>query len=281
MMKTKLCRITCCTLLLLTIIVSSMCIGAAAASSDTGVRYTNPDTGYEVRILDDIDLLTEEQEVSLVQDMAPITEYGNIVFWSTDVYAYDEVDQAKQKRYAIYRYESSGIFVINTASRRISFQSDGRINSIVNASYARSVTDNVSKYASSGDYYTCAKECFSQIYTLMQGNRIAEPMKYISYVVISLMLAFVIVVGIVFGKHFNPLVMKNKEKVRLLGQGYLFTAPPNIKQTGSEPRGWVTALLLILRITVSVLGAGGGSSSSGGGGSSSSGGGGSGGSSSF
>ena len=278
-MRIKLCKLLCCTAFLTALLLSVLCIGASAASSDNSVRYTNPDTGYEVRILDDDDLLTDAQEASLIEDMMPITEYGHIVFWSTDEYASDEIDQAKQKRASLYGNESSGIFVINMASRFVVFQSDGRINSTVNASYARSITDNVSIYASTGDYYKCASEGFSQIDTLLQGNRIAEPMKYISYTVIALMFAFVIVVGIVFGKHFNPLAMKNKDKARLLGQGYLFTSQPHVKQTSSEPRGWVTVTLMILRIAVASLGAGGGGGGRSGGGSS--GGGGSGGSSRF
>ena len=107
-------------------------------------------------------------------------------------------------------------------------------------------------------------------------------MKYISYIVIAFMLAFVIVVGIVFGKRVNPLIKINDDPAILKGKGMLSVGKPVAKCTDSSPRMWVTILLIILRVAFS----GGGSSSGGGGGSSgggggSSGGGGGGGSSSF
>ena len=275
MMNSK--RLRLCACLLLCLVVAAVSgIGVCAAGTEP--VYTNPETGCEALILDDDDLLTPAEEAQLVEYMTPITRFGNIVFWSTDEATFDEIEQAKEKRYELYGNDSSGIFAINMKMRKVTFQSDGRINTIVNASYARSVTDNVSGFASAGDYYRCAAECFTQINTLLEGNRIAEPLKYISYVVIALMLSFVIVVGIVFSKRFNPLTKENKDKARLQGSGSLFTAAPSVQKTGSETRGWVTFLWVVLRLALSGGGSSGGSSGGGGG---SSGGGGSGGSSSF
>ena len=242
-------------------------------------QYTNPQTGYQALIRDDDDLLTDEEESALVQQMIPITDYGHIIFWSTSEYTFDEIEQAKNKRYSLYGNDSSGIFAINMQVRKVTFQSDGAIYSMVSSSYARSITDNVSGYASSGHYYQCAAEAYSQILTVLQGNRIAEPMKYISFVVIGLMLSFVLVVGIVFGKRVNPLIKKNDDKARMMGTGMLVTGKPYVKQTSSSLRLWVQILLILLRAFASGGGSRGGSSGGGGGGSS--GGGGGGGSSSF
>ena len=275
-MKTKLVRLTVCALFAITLF-SALCGGAFAAQR-SDAQYTNPQTGYQALIRDDDDLLTDEQERSLVDVMKPITEYGDIIFWSTHEYTSNEIDQAKRMRYTLYGNESSGIFAINMKVRKVTFQSDGAIYSMVSRSYARSITDNVSGYASSGDYYRCAAEAFEQIYQVLQGNRIAEPMKYISFAVIGMMLAFVIVVGVVFGKSFNPLIKRNEGNISAVGSGYLMTAAPSVRCTDTEPRGWVTVLLIILRIFLSSGGSSsGGSSSSGGGGSSSGGGGGGGG----
>lgn len=277
-MKTK--RI-CALILLGAVLVFLLSIPAGA--SDGEVRYVNPETGYEVRIIDDDDLLTPEEEAALTEVMANVTAYGHAMFWSTDIYDSDEIGQAKLKRYQYYGYESSGIFMINMSSRKIVFQSDGRIFDRVSSSYARSITDNVSGYASTGDYYYCAANGFAQVVEVLRGNGIAEPMKYISYIVIALMLAFVIVVGVVFGRRLNPLVKHHEDDVKLLGSGYLFVNPPAVRKIDTKMRLW---LVITLRILLAFLRAGGGSSggsssrSSGGGGGGSSGGGG-GGSSSF
>ena len=277
-MKTKRCGRTLC-LLLLMMTLLTLCGGIASANgadASAGVRYTNPQTGYRVMILDDDDLLSDTEEDALLQTMVPITDYGHIIFWSTEEYTYDELEQAKNKRYTLCGSESSGILVINMNVRMVTFQSDGAIYSLVSSSYARSITDNVSGYASSGDYYTCAATAFVQVGQVLQGNRIAEPMKYISYIVIGLMLSFVIVVGTVFGKRFNPLVKENDDKACMIGRGYLSVDKPTVKCIDTSPRGWVTVLLVILRILASSIGSGGGGSSrSGGGGSSGGGGGGS------
>lgn len=278
MMKNRVCRFAACILLSAVCLLPILCLSSAAQRGDA--QYTNPQTGYQALILDEYDLLTTQEEEALVQVMTPITDYGDIIFWSTNEYAYDEIDQAKDMRYALYGNESSGIFAVNMSARKVTFQSDGAIYTMVSSSYARSITDNVSGYASAGNYYMCAAQAYAQVYEVLQGNRIAEPMKYISYVVIGLMVAFVIIVGIVFSKHFNPLIKHNDEKVRAVGKGYLMTSAPTVKCTDTELRGWVKVLLIILRAALSSGGSGGsgGGSSSGGG---RSGGGGGGGSSSF
>ena len=278
-MKNRFGRWAVCLLIVVCILPLSLSVSFAARASQSDAQYTNPETGYQALIRDDSDLLTAQEEAALVQDMIPITDYGHIIFWSTDEYTFDEIEQAKDKRYHLYGNESSGIFAVNMQVRKVTFQSDGTIYSMVSRSYARSITDNVSHYASSGDYYQCAAEAYAQVLTVLQGNRIAEPMKYISFVVIGLMLSFVLVVGIVFGKRFNPLVKRNDDKVRLIGEGMLVTDTPNVKCTDTSPRLWVTILLIFLRAAAS--GGGSGGSGGGGGGGSHGGGGGGGGSSSF
>ena len=255
--------------------------GKPVPSSDASVVYTNPDTGYEVRILDDLDLLSDEEESMLAEDMKPITEYGHIMFWSTGEYASNAKNQAKAKRYSFYGYESAGILVINMNNRYVTFHSDGDIEKYVGASKARSITDNVSHYASEKKYYTCAKEAYEQVYKVIQGRKIPEPMKYISAIVIAMMIAFIVVVGIVFGKRFNPLYREDRDQAKLVGEGALMTDQPTIKKTATNLREWVEWVLMgimfILEVAFSGDSSGSGGSSSGG----SSSGGGSGGSSRF
>ena len=47
--------------------------------------YKNPETGYEVRIVDQADLLSAGEEAKLTEDMKPITKYGNVAFVSLQI----------------------------------------------------------------------------------------------------------------------------------------------------------------------------------------------------
>ena len=54
------------------------------------------------------------------------------------------------------------------------------------------ITDNVYTYAGKGDYLGCALAVFEQMNTLLTGGRIAQPMKYISNLLLSLILSLMI-----------------------------------------------------------------------------------------
>lgn len=45
-------------------------------------KYTNESTNYKVIIEDDANLLTDIEENALLDEMKPLTEYGNIIFKS-------------------------------------------------------------------------------------------------------------------------------------------------------------------------------------------------------
>ena len=271
MMRSK--RFTAC--LLLAFVLSLLLCPCGNAASADDARYTNPDTGYRVWILDDDGLLTTDAEKKVLEAMIPITEYGNIIFWSTSEPTNSEIKQAEEKRYQICGNSSSGILAINMTERYVTFQSDGAIYKMVSKSYARSVTDNVSGYATDGNYCKCAVEAYGQILRLLHGERIAQPMKYISLVLLGLMLAFVLVIGLAFSKYFNPLIKRGNTAQRR-ESGKRLVGPPTVKLLYTEDRASTNVALGILGVALSIW-----SDSSGGGGGGSSGGGGGGGSSRF
>lgn len=278
MMRTKAVRFILC-LALICVILTALAVSASAAGGDS-VRYTNSFTGFQAVILDELDLLSDAEEEMLKEYMIPITEYGNIAFWSTDEYTSYEISQAKSKRYSLFGDSSSGILSINMKVRYITFQSDGRIYSAVSESNSRSVTDNASGYASRGDFYGCAVSVYEQVGALLKGDGISEPMKYTSYIFIALMLAFVIIVGVAFSALFNPLARRNKQQAVFSSSGSLAAGPVRSKVTNTYIRAWWRVLLFILSAMLRSGGggfSGGGSSGGGssGGGSSGGGGGGS------
>ena len=65
------------------ILVTVLCVCVLDVHADDPLFiYDNPQTGYSVYINDAYDLLTEEEEANLLDDMIPITEYGNAGFVS-------------------------------------------------------------------------------------------------------------------------------------------------------------------------------------------------------
>lgn len=168
--------------------------------------YTNPDTGYSVVVEDDAGLLTEEERSELAEAMQRVTAYGNAAFKTVTENGSTTESFARSYYRELFGTESGTLFLIDMDNRNIWIFSDGAIYKTVTSSYADTVTDNVYRYASSGDYYTCGAKAFEQIYDLLEGNRIAQPMKYISNALLAVILSLLINFGLVryFSKLKNP-----------------------------------------------------------------------------
>ena len=99
---------------------------------------------------------------------------------------------AKAKYRELFGHDSGILFVIDMGRRNIWIYCDGKIYRSIDKAYSNTITDNVYRYASRGEYYQCAKKVFEQALTLLQGGRIAQPMKYISNALIACVLALLI-----------------------------------------------------------------------------------------
>ena len=88
-----------------------------------------------------------------------------------------------------------------------------------------------------------------------QGEQIAEPMKIVSYVVISLMLGVMIALAVAFSKKFNPL-RKSVEPPETKGSGTMMATPLNMVLIKTET----------IHVSSSSGGGGGGGCGGGGGG---------------
>ena len=140
-------------------------------------------------IQDDADLLTAAEEEALYQDMLPICEYGTPLFWTTvETGDYEQL----AKRYYVQKLgggQSGTLFVINMAARQLTVMSDGAIYRVVTDGEAETVTDNVYRLAGREEYYACAQSVFQQIFALLQGEKIARPMKTVSNMLLALVLS--------------------------------------------------------------------------------------------
>ncbi len=210
-----------------------------AINGQNDLSYTNPSTGYRILVIDTLGLLTAEERKELLRDMEPITEFGNVAFWTTNEYTNNEVEQARLKRRSLFELESGVIFAINMKVRKLTIQSYGRIYTDITVQRANSITNNVRSYATNGDYYGAASRAYQQIHAVLNGNRIAQPMKHFSNVCLALMLGLILAMQNVFRRissfHRAPpekmLLFPNRPLLTHLDTDYLVTertySPPS------------------------------------------------------
>lgn len=155
---------------------------------------TNKNTGYKLVIEDDADFFTADEEADLTELMKKITEYGNVVVATTTSHSYYSSED-----YAVGTYEDlfgngadGVVFVIDRDLNKIYLACEGHAKRVINNSRCTVICDNTYIYATSDhgyDYYTCAYETLDQVYTLLDGGKISQPMKYISNAVLAVVLA--------------------------------------------------------------------------------------------
>ena len=150
--------------------------------------YTNPTTGYHAYIQDYESLLSDEEREKLVNDMAPVTAFGHVAFVSAKVRAGDTAGYAEEYFLNLFGPTDGTLFLIDMYNRQIYIYSGQSVYKVITKSKANSITDNVYKYASKEDYYTCAAEVFRQMSTLLLGGTIAEPMKRICDILVGILL---------------------------------------------------------------------------------------------
>lgn len=150
--------------------------------------------GNHVVIQDDANLLTPEEEEKLSEEMKKITEYGNVLFKTINYNSQGSTAYYARKYYhdTFGNGVSGTMFLIDMQYRMIYIFSDGKLYDVITKSKADIITDNVYRYASREDYYGCASEAFSEIYTLLAGGKINAPMKIIANTILSLVIAALI-----------------------------------------------------------------------------------------
>lgn len=148
------------------------------------------ESGYQIIIDDQADLLSDEEEAKLKEEMVKLTEFGNIAFVSINQNSTTTSYFADSYYHNHFGTESGSIFLIDMANRQIYIFSDGYNYSIITNSKANIITDNIYKFASYEKYYECASSAFDQMNTLLSGGKIFEPMRHLSNGVIAVVVAF-------------------------------------------------------------------------------------------
>ena len=168
---------------------------------DSDVDKTNTETGYRVVIYDGADLLTSGEIKQLASDMAPIAYHSNVAFVTTDEDGYGNIMRYSDAVFdEMFGNHANGVMlIIDMAEREISVYADGDVHKVITDAYGYDITDNIYRYATKGEYYDAASEAFREISAVLDGQKIARPMRYVCCALMALLLSFLINFWIVSG----------------------------------------------------------------------------------
>lgn len=203
-----------------------------AENTDINNRKIN----YKVIIEDDANLLTEEEEKKLKECMTDLTEYGNVLFKTTNsANGTNSLRFIQNYYYSILNNKSGVAFYIDMYSRQVCACATGGLDSIVTNSKCDTIMDNVYTYAKKRNYYKCAEETFTEIKDLLEGRKIAEKMKYYCNAIVAIMISLFSTYGI-FILYTTVLNNKKASDIELLAETKvtLDYTPINANKTGSH-----------------------------------------------
>lgn len=153
---------------------------------------SHPNTAYTVTVMDDALLLDQTEEKALLQNMLPIAEHGHVLLLTSDRTDTNCESEAATLCDQLFGDENAVVFLINIGIREIYVYARGDMCDSIDSGHARSIADNVYRYASKEDYFTCADRAFTQINSLLKGDSIAQPMKYICNALLAMILALLL-----------------------------------------------------------------------------------------
>lgn len=177
---------------LVLVFVLVLVFSAQVHSQEADIRYTDSRSGYEVCIQDGADLLSPEEEKELLAVMKPITRYGNVMFLSTERPVEDTAAYAQDYYHEIFGVESGTLLLFDMDNRVIHIFSDGRVYRTVTKQYALTITDNIYRYATNGNFFKAAQEAFRQEFDLLEKGRILQPMKILCSLLIAVVLSLLV-----------------------------------------------------------------------------------------
>ncbi len=180
--------------------------------------------GNDAVIADLEDLLSDEEERLLLEQITPLTEYGNIAFLSDRAPSGETTEYVRNWYGTRYNRNSGTVFFVDMNNRQIFIYSNGANYDVVTDTVADNITDKVYRYASRGDYYGCASESFSQIATVLGGGWISMPMKYISNALVAMGLSLIICYLFAYGcSHAQR--SSNDELLTYVDKSFNYTKP--------------------------------------------------------
>lgn len=171
------------------ILLTSLTQVNAVNTTDNTIDNT-VNNNYKIIIEDDAGLLTEQEKQQLKNEMSTLTEFGNVMFKTTNVSHTSTSLKYIQDYYYKKLGNKSGVaFYIDMNKRQVCACASGGLDKIITNSKCDTIMDNVYTYAKKGNYYQCAVTTYSQMNNLLNGKKIAESMKYICNAILSIMIS--------------------------------------------------------------------------------------------
>ena len=155
------------------------------AQSDSSLTFTN--NGYKVIIDDQADLLNESEINALLPYMRTVTNHdGNVVFLSTNSNSLSSNSYA-ERQYKNLCGDTSGVaFLIDMNNHEICIFCNGDFSDKITSSKMDKIVDNIRRYATSKDCFSCAKEAFRQISRTTANPFLFSPMKLITSILLAI-----------------------------------------------------------------------------------------------
>lgn len=162
-------------------------LASAVITRADGLQYEENVNGNTIAIVDDAGLLSESDRAGLVESMKPVAEFCSVLLLTTNSNSTSQESYAWQRGEQVFGSNASfTVFLIDMDNRQIYIGSTSDIRKTLTTARAHTITDNIYKYASNGDYAGCARSAFEQMATILNGGKIPEPMKIIGCALIAL-----------------------------------------------------------------------------------------------
>lgn len=160
----------------------------------SGELRTDTASGFAWMIDDEAGYFNESELRELGSLLGRITPYCNAVLATTESHPYRSTfDYAQHCFDDLFDPEADGIvFVIDRDLNEIFLYTNGSIRRAITDSRAYSITDNTYIYATAShdyDYGRCSIKTLEQVLALLEGRKIAEPMKYICSALLAVITA--------------------------------------------------------------------------------------------
>lgn len=176
---------------------------------DGQALYVNPETNYGVYVYDAEGLLDEDEFSELAEFMKTDTEYGNVIFSSVHLDSSQDSERyAEDSYYQCCRNEPGVLLQIDMGNRYITLSCSTEMEKKLKDE-RDSIIDNCYEYASDSDYFSCARECFDEVYIVLNEGKIAHTMKNINNGILALILGLLVHFVIIFATTKKTGAMKN------------------------------------------------------------------------
>lgn len=158
------------------------------------ICYTNPSTGYQAIIMDEMNTLSGEDKAALLQSMEPLTKYGEAVYKTTTSSGTFGAERYLEIQYGASISADSGVLVLlDMGSGTFKVRCGGKMGRTVNNRQAESFASSATNaFARDMQAITPPKYAFEQVYARLEQARRALPVKYACNAMLALIIAMLI-----------------------------------------------------------------------------------------